>query len=439
MFDVLKAFIDDFTVMEYITFLIGIATTLVGLYLYTKNQLKTEKDEIIEKHLINNETINSYVQRLKTKTKHHPSLYKTLLENILNILSKLLGKLKIFSLQGFEKHLTYSFIYSLSFFYLAWLIGGDGRVGSHQLFPNENKIIVSLLLIFEIILFYSVIKYNNTIIYYLGKKTSFCSDTWIELLFSVIIWGLIAIIAIGGGITVATIGIGVSIVLLLGIIASIAGIGLILLLGFIELIGSSGLIIYFLFFLLLPFINAIFDYISMYFSRFFAQKILETTSKLKIFFDALLDLVIAIALLYLLAETLYFILDLTNVYLIKNKVMFIPIDYYREQILLNPFHTDIVWITLMFISTLIPTILHMFLATYALLAYFVTKPHLHDLVAKLNDLKPNDPDYLKKEEVAKGLARYRLADMIKLYLIIGTLLITLLGVVFLMLFLKKGF
>jgi hypothetical protein len=439
VFDVLKAFVNDFTVMEYITFLVGILTTLVGLFLYTKNHLKTEKDEIIDRHLINDETINSYVQRLETKTQHHPSLYKTLLHNVLNRLSNLLGELKIFSLQGFDKHLNYSVIYSLFFFYLIWLFGGSGIIGTHELLPNNTRITITLFLLFVIVCVYPIAKYEQEIILFLRKKIptlSHISNAWIETLFWAIAIGLIVVVGIGIGIGGVVRGVAIGLIVVVG-----RGGGLLGVIGLVIIgVGSinSGIISYLLFFLFLPFINAIFDYISMYFSRFFAQQILKTNSKLKIFVDALLDLIIAIILLYLLAETLYFVLNLANVYLIKDETMFIPIDPYKEQILLNPFHQDILWITFMLISTLIPTILHMFLATYALLAYFVTKPHLHELVTKLNDLKPNDPNYLKKEEVAEGLVRYRLSGMIKLYLMVGTLLVSLFVVVLVMLFLKKG-
>ena len=78
-----------------------------------------------------------------------------------------------------------------------------------------------------------------------------------------------------------------------------------------------------------------------------------------------------------------------------------------------PFDKDILWITLMFISTLIPTFLHFLLAIYAIMARFRIKPHLHVLSDELKNLLPNDPDYLKKEKTAMSLANYRLSRVIK--------------------------
>jgi hypothetical protein len=176
----------------------------------------------------------------------------------------------------------------------------------------------------------------------------------------------------------------------------------------------------------------------MYVSRFFAYKILHTNSKIKIFFDAILDLIVAIILLYLLAQTLFSIVEYTNIYFIQDKALFIPIESYKTQLLVNPFQKDILWITLMFISTLIPTILHLFLATYALLAYWITKPHLHSLSTQLIDLQPNDKNYLKKEKIANKLVLYRLSSLLRVYFFIGATLLFLLGTLILMLIIKKG-
>ncbi|RUM67984.1 MAG: hypothetical protein DSZ06_00005, partial [Sulfurospirillum sp.] len=198
-------------------------------------------------------------------------------------------------------------------------------------------------------------------------------------------------------------------------------------------------ILVFLFFILLPFINAIFDYISMYFSRLYAENILKTTSKFKIFWELILDAIIAVVLLFSLAYTLYHGLDFVNNNVIKDKELFIPIEYYKKQILHNPLHKDVLWITMMFFSTIIPTLLHMFLAIYAFIGTIMTKPHIHELVNNLNLLKPNDPNYLKKEEVALGLARVRLADKIQWYILGEVLLIVLFLVVLSMLLIKKGF
>jgi phosphatidylglycerophosphatase A len=207
-------------------------------------------------------------------------------------------------------------------------------------------------------------------------------------------------------------------------IAGVVGLGVVVGLGGLGGLGvgvgvvatgklNSYNILLILFFIILPLVNSIFDYLSMYFSRYFASKILETDKKLVILLDLIYDFLIAIVLLFILSFTLFFITDITNTFIIKDEARFIPIETYKTQILNNPFDKDILWITLMFISTLIPTFLHFLLATYAIMASFAIKPHLHTLSDELKTLLPNDPDCLKKEEIAKSLVHYRISGVIK--------------------------
>jgi hypothetical protein len=460
MIDILKAFINDFTVTEYVLFLIGVILSFVGLIKYTSNQLKTEKNEIIEKHLITQETIDHYVRKINNETTSNPSIYKQLLNSILNYLDNFFGELKLFSLEASSKHYLLSLIYSFFFFYFAWLLGGDSKIGELTVFNNNNRIIVSLILLFEIVCIYLFFKYIDKIMDYIANKITLNSkynillDTLLSLVVSLSLVLLLigvarVLVGVGIGVVLGALGIGVGVSL--KVIKRLEG-GVVVkqvlelvfkLLVFAELIimykiSSDGILIV-LFFLFLPFINSIFDYISMYASRYFAKQILKTNSKIKIFVDAILDLVVAVVLLYLLALTLYMVLDAANLYILKDSTYHIPIESYKAKLIANPFSKDVLWITLMFFSTLIPTIIHLYLATYALLAYFITKPHLHELVSKLKTLKPNDPDYLLREDIAKKLVSYRLAGMIKVYLFLGVVLILAFSVAFVMLLLKKGF
>jgi len=435
MIEILNGFVNDYSISEYTGFIIALVLTLVGFIKFVFEKIKEEKNEIIEKHLISVESINAHSQKINQLIKYHPSLYKNLLEDTLIEFSKLLGNIQLFSSKAFEKHFTYSLIYSFAFFYLVWFFGGDGTVGQYQFIPNNNRLIISTFLIFTILFF----------LYFFRKLEMACWQIYSAILtlisISIVIIGMInhnIFFLIGGltGVIIQAVVLNIYILIIPFIILLIiVGLGL-----FIELEKTtmSNIIFYLFFFFILPFINSIFDYISMYFSRFFAYKILKTNSKGKIILDLFLDFFIAFILLYSLAQTLFYVIDLINTYFIKDELLFIPIQFYKEQFLINPFGQDVLWITLMFISTLIPTLLHFFLATYSFLAYLLTKPHLHELVLQLNELKANDPNYLKKEEIANGLVYYRLSSIIKLYLFVGTVLIIILVITILMLLLKKG-
>jgi len=177
-------------------------------------------------------------------------------------------------------------------------------------------------------------------------------------------------------------------------------------------------ILYLLFFLILPFINSIFDYLSMYFSRFFAYKILDTHKKWKVFLDVILDTLIAIALLIALATTLFYVLEYTNGFIDDEKLK-IPIDFYKTELLTNPFSKDVLWITLMFASTLIPTLAHLLMGLYSLIALYVVKPHLQKLADALIDLNKNDENSYKKHLIAKELVLHEQSLMLKIYMFIG--------------------
>lgn len=472
MLEIVKEFVNDFAVTEYVGAIVGIVFSIATFYSFVSNRLKEEKNEIIEKHIFTKESINAYIKDIDNQIHYNPSLYKLLLFDVLDFLNKYLGDLKLFSFKSFSKHYVISFIYSFLFFYFGWLVGANGEIGTLRFIENiEDRSFITFLIIIELIIVYILIRNLKKI-----KIYTSLNEKNISLLFNFILivnlivfsfiygvyFGLIIFISFGifGIVILITISLRETVspfskVLMIGL-GVIAVVGLLLMawyhsIMFIEIILKEDLVInsqvigitetsvvVFLFAIVLPFINAIFDYVSMYFSRFFAHEILKTYSKFKIFLDALLDLIVAVILFYLLAETLFYVVDLTNVYLIKEKALFVPIETYKTQLLVNPFNKDVLWITLMFISTLIPTFLHLFLATYTLMAYWLTKPHLHYLVEELNNLKPNDPDYFKKDKIAKHLVSYRLGSMIKVYLFIGTLLLILLGTVVLMLLLKKG-
>ena len=65
MYEVLQKFVNDISVTEYITYLAILFSSFISLILYTEKQIKDEKNEIIDKHLINSDTIDAHIKNLK--------------------------------------------------------------------------------------------------------------------------------------------------------------------------------------------------------------------------------------------------------------------------------------------------------------------------------------------------------------------------------------
>jgi hypothetical protein len=423
---------------------------------FIKNELKEKQQFIVDNLLTTIESTSSYADHIQKNIKPDTFLYKTYLQKTLNFLNKYLGELKVFSFSTWEKHFTYSLLYSFFFFYIIWLFGGSGNIGNLIFLANENRISTSLYFIFVIITLYLLFTREEQIQNFLTKKIPYffkLSNNWkkiIILVAGIIIGGIVGIIGLIIGL-IGVIGVVVG-VIIIGVGAGILGgeiiiggtLGIVLL-GVI-LVGTllifnginSANILYLLFFLMLPFINSIFDYISMYYSRLFAQKILKTDSKWEVFVDIIIDLAIALVLLFGLAFTFFYTLEYTNSFITDEKLL-IPIEAYTRQLLSNPFDKEVLWIMLMFFSTLIPTLAHLVLGLYSLLALRVIKPHLGKVVDKLNSLKDNDPNSFKKYLIAKELAVYALSRMLNVYMIIGLSIIIGFGGSLLALLIKMGF
>ena len=282
---------------------------------------------------------------------------------------------------------------------------------------KSDRLWTTLFLVFEIILVYPYLTNETHIAKFIKSKIPYISrlsDDLVEILLLSIVMVTVAGVAGAGAVVIGVVGGGVA----------------------IE--ANPVNIIFLLFFLILPVINAIFDYLSMYASRYFAKRILKDSKGL-IVFDILADLVIAAFLLYCLAQTLYFVLDMTNIYFIKNEALFIPISEYKALLLSNPWNAEVLWITLMFVSTLIPTLLHIILALASFVADFIIKPHLHDLYEQLEKLMTVEIESKReKANIANSLASWELASEYKYYFLATTLLIILLVLSVAILFIKLG-
>jgi len=432
MSDILGLIIDN----KLLTILISIFGIFYGLITRMRTELNEKKKEFMEKVLVSQTSVNSFQNEIKEQLNHTPNLYKEELQRVLGFLDKHLEKLKFFSLKAFDKHLAFSIIYSFLFFYLSWLTGSNGAIGIYQIFLNENRLLLSMYIITLSIFLYIISIYIDKIKHFTTEKLYYFSQlnniTQQIILLSLIVGTILLISIFWIGIEQIPLFLpiisifsliqglrnkDVSLIRDIRIITLNTGLTFMIFLPKIGITDKYNniLILGILFFLILPLLNAIFDYLSMQTSRYFAQKILyKHTKKFDIFLDIFWDLSVATLLFITLAFSLYYIIDFTNIYLIKDEALFIPIEHYKQLILAgNLLHPDILWITLMFVSTLIPTLIHLYLFIYALMAFVVVKPHLHQIVKELEELDLDN--HHKKELVAYELADYRLTGWIRIH------------------------
>lgn len=145
------------------------------------------------------------------------------------------------------------------------------------------------------------------------------------------------------------------------------------------------------FLLLLPFINALLDFVSTSFSRLFSRLLTEKRDNwLVVILWLLFDLVLAFWFLIGLTVALVFTLESLNQLLPSTETLF-PWQSYVEQARSQPLGVGF-FVVFMLYSTLIPTVLHIGLGLYSLL--FSIQPFRKWLVNRLR--QPYNEDYLPK-------------------------------------------
>ncbi len=439
----------------------GIVISIIAFFGFLHFIRKEEKEAIqhtVSNLLTNKKSIESYADKIKNEIKPDTFFYKKYLSATLKFVENYLGTLKVFSFRTLKRHFTLSLIYSFLFFYTVWLFGGEGKIGNFILLLNKNRLEISLYLIFEIIIFFLLFEKHRKLIYFWARKFPLFphfSNTWQELIvdftnFMVImavnVFVLKESLVVGEGF--ALVGLLMETMVVMIMIGPVIKGGIIVLpalfvagVAITNTIGAGKVsitsIVTLLFILILPFINSIFDYLSMYFSRKYAYKILETHKKWKIFVDIFIDTLIAIALLILLATTLFYLLEYTN-HFIDDEKLKLPIEYYKTTLLHNPFDKDVLWITFMFASTLVPTFAHVILGLYSFLALKVTKPHLEKLTNEMMGLSKESKNDFLKYEVAKEIVLHEQSTMRIIYYLMAIFIFCFLIVTFIALLLKIG-
>jgi len=158
-----------------------------------------------------------------------------------------------------------------------------------------------------------------------------------------------------------------------------------------------------IFWIFLPFINAIFDFFSVKISIFFTKKILNDTNLLHIFWHILIDFLLAILLSFIL-----FSLSFIFIYIILEYYLNVNVAF--NEILKNNFSTY-GWLFIIYFTTLIPTIILIVLA----INWFVIKFFSPEKAIK------NLKKYKKGEEYQLNSASFYLTNMLFIKFIFTTL------------------
>jgi len=130
----------------------------------------------------------------------------------------------------------------------------------------------------------------------------------------------------------------------------------------------SSTLIYF--FVVMPFLNGIFDWISLNVSQLLATKILKKMNISTIISHILLDLSIAVLTLSLLVVVFIVMTKLYNIHFIKNDIYMIPIEKIVIATYSNPFSREGLWVIIMLASTIIPTAFHFLLSLGAFISRY---------------------------------------------------------------------
>lgn len=124
------------------------------------------------------------------------------------------------------------------------------------------------------------------------------------------------------------------------------------------------------FFVVLPFFNGAMDAVSLSISRLFAQSILEKKKKSIIFTHIMFDIFISFSLLFVLITSFFFITQLFNYLMPRGSAYIIETDIMFKSLIRTPLSTDSIWLYVMFMSTLIPTFMHLFTTVSSLIFYY---------------------------------------------------------------------
>lgn len=324
--------------------------------------------------------------------------YLARLRRILNNLDVWMGSLDEGG-QLFSRCVSMAFIYPFVFLTISWLVNGSATIGNAELIPASGSL--SFIEWFLIALGLAAIAVLAAItvlavaIARVGSAGFAVAGT--------VLAAILGFLAIAGSITGAFDGLDVitGIVVAAAVAVTFAGSGagagaaltavaVAGVVAFVTLLDGTSLAdpkitSWLLFIILLPPINAVFDWASWWASRALGRNLVSTLEKPEVttwrrirtlLRDMFLDIIIAVVLLTMLAYFMPRLIDAWNGFVVMLEGEEAPIDLvdYLCAAARNPL-TDGLWATLMLFSTLIPTIGHL---GVLIMAFFIRSPNQLD-------------------------------------------------------------
>lgn len=291
--------------------------------------------------------------------------YLAWLRCILNSLDRWMGSLDEVG-RLFSRCVMLAFVYPFVFLIISWLVGGSATIGNAELMPPTES-----LTTFQ----WAILVFGLVAIAFAFADTDTNTDTGAFALAAAVAAALTFALAMVGAVAVAVAAAYALAGVLAGAVVAVAGavaIAVALALG--AWLGAASLsepeiTSWLLFILLLPPINAVFDWASWWASRALGKNLVSTLEKTELatwqriwtfLRDIFTDIVIAVLLLTMLAYFMPRLIGALNWFVVVVEGGEAPIDLvdYLCAAAKNPL-TDGLWATLMLFSTLIPTIGHL--------------------------------------------------------------------------------
>lgn len=324
----------------------------------------------------------TYRKRVATALISHAYLegYRDRLEQALTFLKSWMGDLD--SWRGVRQGLYVCYLFAMGyaaiFFFLSWTVGGPFGIGQTNLLPDlpgwqrvlwfigafPAAIVVYIPIIigarfiedYERVRVYIAV--GCALVVFIAVTTAYAGPLFVAVALVMPIVPAFAII-IAYGIALedddAKVEFGMIGVIALTIASVIA--------FAFALAGNLSAV---LFFVALPFANMVFDCLSWWISRWLGQHLLDQTrgesDRMARFVviggHALLDIAAAILFLFLLAITLPFVIELYNLWTVRSGLpQPLELRPFIDRAAQDPW-PNAIWILLMLLSTLIPTLLH---------------------------------------------------------------------------------
>jgi hypothetical protein len=355
----------------FVGMIVGICGASLPIFKHYYEQLKNPADR------------ERYIAEFKNPT--FDKIYKTTLNSGLAILDRIFGE-KFLSFRSLGLCWLLSFVYSISFFLIAWLFGAGGENGVVELFRSDTEWYIRAFLIIIIglstWLYYVLFKIINLIpakfkkiLGSFGNKHTNWVLEYLVITIPITFGIAMLIVAItgeraGNG---TLVGLGAVAGAVAGTIARAgveivvgAGVFSVIVLFFLDLNHSTITIIFF--WGLSPLLNSILDWLSWGVSRCLGKHIQEKNNIPWVLIHGFADFVVAIALLLGLSALLVGGISAYNWIVLWRG--FPDVELQLGPIL-ESLHTDPFgkyrWVSWMLLSTLIPTVLHLLMVLFSLI------------------------------------------------------------------------